>query len=120
MTEAGLGPSCFSERLATQYRPTHASNRSCPMSRVEIHDDLPFAYRDFYDVPRLLLVCVGEHRLLLDCRFDSGLDEYAEIYEVYKLKDGFVAPQGTWESILEHAHERLGIVPVQQIQFDLT
>jgi hypothetical protein len=48
---------------------------------------IPFLYRDFYDVPRMLLMEYGEKVYLFDCKFDEQLDDYPDRYQVYVLRD---------------------------------
>lgn len=46
---------------------------------------LHFEYRDFYDVPRAIVVESQGTLFLLDCSFDMTIDEYPDIYSVYSL-----------------------------------
>lgn len=77
-------------------------------------------YRDFYDVPRLVLVRVGGRFLLLDSPFDDILDDYAPEYDVFEFTDDprpFVGPD--WRSLPSRGRH-LGRVPVASITFDRT
>lgn len=80
----------------------------------------PIVYRDFYDVPRVFVVRVGDRAFLLDCQFDASADEYADSYTVYGLEPGFIPPEGSWLGLAERATERLGTIPVAAIDFDPT
>ena len=46
---------------------------------------LPIRYRDFWDVPRLIVVETEGRVLLLDSAFDDVLDEFSPEYTVYDL-----------------------------------
>jgi RNAse (barnase) inhibitor barstar len=48
-------------------------------------DWLPFTYRDFYDVPRMVVVPVGGNVVLLDCAFDETTDGHQDHYDVFLL-----------------------------------
>jgi hypothetical protein len=77
-------------------------------------------YRDFHDVPRLILVSVNERFLLLDCPFDQALDEYPPDYDVYELDADPRRSAGTdWRGLVGTGRI-LGRVPVGSIAFDPT
>ena len=80
----------------------------------------PIVYRDFHDVPRLVVVFLGDRRLLLDCAFDVGAEGFVDHYEVYRLPDNFVPPEGSWESLVTQTTEHLGSIPVREVRFDPT
>jgi hypothetical protein len=46
---------------------------------------VPFAYRDFYDLPRAPVFMQSGRCYLLDCPFDEDLDDYAPNYKVLAL-----------------------------------
>jgi hypothetical protein len=46
---------------------------------------LPIQYRDFYDIPRLIVVERGGQLYLFDCPFDDESDEYSDHFTVYRL-----------------------------------
>ena len=59
---------------------------------------IPFKYRDFYDVPRLIVVKCTEKWLLLDSQFDDAKDDYSDSYDVYVLPASVQIPRtGSWE-----------------------
>ena len=79
-----------------------------------------FEYREFYDVPRSIVVTLGiGERLLLESRFDETMDEYDGDYAVYLLPDG-VELSGSWDDLSRKAVRTLGRVPVPAIRFDQT
>src|SRR3954469_19409370 len=77
------------------------------------------AYREFYDVPRSILL---EHRgkaLMLDSPFDETLDEYSPTYAVFVLRKMPAAASGceSWRSLIL---EKVGEIPVASVVFDPT
>jgi hypothetical protein len=68
----------------------------------------------------VLVVFLGGRHLLLECGFDDRAEEYADHYEVYRLPDDFVPPEGSWESLVIPATKRLGSISVREVEFDVT
>ena len=65
---------------------------------------IPFKYRDFYDVPRLIVVRWKRNLFLLDSRFEDTTDEYSEYYSVYSLPPDTIIPEaGSWEHLVSKA-----------------
>jgi hypothetical protein len=77
-------------------------------------------YRDFHDVPRLVLVQTEGRYLLLDCPFDTDLDDYPPAYDVYELDADPRRTVGADWRELPARGRRLGRVPVESIAFDST
>ena len=79
---------------------------------------VPFVYRDFYDVPRLVVFQHEGRCLLLQSAFDVALDDYTPDYTVFQLKVREVAslPE-SWVDIAEGA-TRLGRIPIGKVVFD--
>lgn len=80
-----------------------------------------FEYRDFYDVPRMILFWYRESLFLLDCPFEDECDDYSDGYDVYLMPD--VRSQGladSWERLPDKAKQHLARVPVVNITFDHT
>lgn len=82
---------------------------------------LPIDYRDFYDVPRMIVVERGGQLYLFDAPFDDAADNYADRYAVYRL------PESAREEIrsdswvgLPAAGQRVGDIPVSEVEFDET
>ncbi|NZA25920.1 hypothetical protein H0E84_05945 [Luteimonas sp. SJ-92] len=80
------------------------------------------AYRDFYDVPRLILACDQNANFwILDSAFDESVDEYSSSFEVF-----FVGHDPSIESLtLDYWPSRpralsVGNIAVDQIKFDAT
>lgn len=84
-------------------------------------DTAPFIYREFYDVPRFLVVTHCGQQFLFESAFDDDLDEYPDVYQVFLLRD---VPddelKGSWVHLSEKAQTRLGLVPVRDVVFDET
>jgi hypothetical protein len=82
---------------------------------------VPFEYRDFYDVPRMIVLRHRGRVFLLDCPFDDISDEYRESYEVFEIGD--LSPdalRGSWKDLRAFSKGRLGIVKVDAVRFDAT
>jgi hypothetical protein len=76
-------------------------------------------YRDFYDVPRMLILTHRGLKLLLDCKFDESLDEYPAVYKVYALPpETDENALQSWDSLPQKATKYLGDIPVNQVIFD--
>jgi hypothetical protein len=82
---------------------------------------IPFAYREFYDVPRNIILRVRGKWIFLQSAFDEDLDDYAPNYSVYLLPPSFEPPPagGSWD-FLKPELEFLGEIPVQEVEFDPT
>jgi hypothetical protein len=77
-------------------------------------------YRDFYDVPRMILVRAGDRWILLDCPFDDDADEYSLTYKVYELaSDPREAERADWRP-LPDSGRYLDEVLVDAVEFDET
>jgi hypothetical protein len=76
-------------------------------------------YREFYDVPRILVLSHRGLKILLDCKFDESLDEYAPTYRVYVLPNEIdERALQSWETLPGMAIKFLGSVPVDHVNFD--
>ena len=78
-------------------------------------------YRDFYDIPRALVVEWRGQTYLFDCLYDHDIDDYPPEYVVYLL------PQEVAEELdviswtdLGHRGERVSAVPTADLNFDAT
>ena len=84
-------------------------------------DRVKIAYRDFYDVPRMLIVSRRGLKLLLDSPFDDSLDKYSPTYKVYVLPTEVDEHTlKSWEALPQMAMKSLGEIPVNQVAFDAT
>lgn len=82
-------------------------------------DRVKIVYREFYDVPRMLIVSRRGLKLLLDSPFDESLDEYSPTYRVYVLpKEVDEHTLKSWEALPQMATKSLGEIPVDQVVFD--
>ena len=79
----------------------------------------PIAYREFYDVPRAIIISDESRNYLLTSLFVEALDEYRDNYDIYempKLSDEEV--KGPWLKFEQRAIRHLGHVPVKEVSFD--
>jgi hypothetical protein len=80
-----------------------------------------FTYREFYDLPRMVIFNHRGLKLLLDCKFDDALDEYPSAYKVYILPPEInEGDEISWESMPSKAVKYVGEIPVNHIVFDET
>ena len=80
-----------------------------------------FTYRDFYDVPRMIILNHRGHKILLDCKFDDSVDDYPSTYKVYVLPQRInEISELSWESMRARAVRQVGEIPVKQLVFDHT
>jgi|HubBroStandDraft_4_1064222.scaffolds.fasta_scaffold71575_2 hypothetical protein len=84
-------------------------------------DRVKIVYREFYDVPRMLIMSRRGLKLLLDSAFDESLDDYSPTYKVYVLpKEIDERTLRSWESLPQMATKSLGEIRVDQVVFDVT
>jgi hypothetical protein len=84
-------------------------------------DRVKIVYREFYDVPRMLIVSRRGLKLLLDSPFDDSRDNYSPTYKVYVLpKEIDEHTLRSWESLPQMATKSLGEIRVDQVVFDVT
>jgi hypothetical protein len=79
------------------------------------------AYREFWDVPRMVVARDESGTYLFHSRFDDGPDDYIDHYEVFEipaLTDEEL--HGSWEAIPGKALRRLADVPLGQLPFGIT
>lgn len=79
------------------------------------------AYRDFWDVPRMVVARDDTGTYLFHSRFDENLDDYIDHYEVFEipaLSDDEL--RGSWASLPGKALRRLPDVPLRQLPFKIT
>jgi hypothetical protein len=83
---------------------------------------VPFVYRDFYDLPRMLVFMADGRCYLFDCVFDQEADEYSPDYQVWELPVASLSdlPAGSWADVLRRALRRLGSLPVKSLRLDET
>lgn len=87
---------------------------------MRTHNWLPIRYRDFYDVPRLIVIELDTAIFVLDCPFDETLDEYPDQYLVYRLPlDAKVKLNdlADWRPVLSGLTS-LGSVRLDAVRFD--
>ncbi len=76
-----------------------------------------FEYREFYDVPRSVLVRIEGRLILLESRFDAERDDYPAAYVVFELPPDH-GSEPDWGQLPGRAIRRLGELPVNTIEFD--
>jgi hypothetical protein len=83
--------------------------------------ETPFSYREFWDVPRMLICNVGGETLLLDSRFDAASDEYKSGYDIYILRgDADYDALADWSGLPADAIGPIGSIQASAIEFDAT
>jgi hypothetical protein len=88
---------------------------------VSMNDWVSFNYRDFYDVPRMLILTFKDKVLLLESPFSEEKDEYPNKYAVYELPQlSEEELSGSWENLTSKALSYLGEIPVETVEFDPT
>lgn len=81
----------------------------------------PFHYREFYDVPRMVIARLDDDRIVfLDGSFDETLDEYPDTYRVYILLGFQEGDASSWSKFGATAARSLGAVRVSDVRFDAT
>ena len=82
---------------------------------------LPIRYRDFYDVPRAVVVEHEGRLYLFDCLFDYDLDDYEDDYTIYLIPEDLrdVIDTMSWTD-LGHRSEKVGVVATAFVEFDET
>lgn len=76
-----------------------------------------FSYRDFWDVPRMLIFRHLGATYLLDCPFDEGVEDYAPYFNVYRLSEVDAASRPSWADLPDRGY-RLGQLPVNVLRLD--
>jgi hypothetical protein len=79
-------------------------------------------YRDFYDIPRAIVVEWHNHLYLFDCLYNHDVDDYDPDYSVYELPDEFrdKLDVGMSWTDLGHRGTRIGSVATASVEFDST
>lgn len=82
---------------------------------------VPIRYRGFHDVPRLLCFEHGGRLLLLESRFDPGIDDHTDDYVVMELPEDARARLGdaSWED-LPALGRAIGSIAVDSVRLDPT
>jgi hypothetical protein len=82
---------------------------------------VPFRYRDFWDIPRLIIVRYCDKVFPLGSYFDKELDDYHEEYTIEILP--LWAEQrieSSWDFLEEIERRAVGTVAVKEVVFDET
>jgi hypothetical protein len=76
------------------------------------------AYRDFWDVPRMVVARRGEETFLFYSRFDEELDDFIGHYEVWRMPSLAEEDlQGSWEGLELRALERMPDIGLRELPF---
>ncbi|HEU5055087.1 MAG TPA: hypothetical protein VFU21_01120 [Kofleriaceae bacterium] len=78
-----------------------------------------FEYREFFDVPRSIVLPLDDRLLLLESAFSDEDSEYSPDYQLYLLPHD-IDLSGSWRELSTAAIRRLGTIPVSHVQFDAT
>lgn len=78
-----------------------------------------FEYREFFDVPRSIVLSLDDHLVLLESAFSDEESDYSPDYELYLLPSD-TDLSGSWRRLSAAAIRRLGAIPVSHVQFDAT
>lgn len=78
-------------------------------------------YRDFWDVPRMMVVDYAGREFLFDCPFDDEREDYPGFYRVYSMPPlGEEQLDGIWAGLPKLAEAELGTIPLESLKFDAT
>jgi len=76
------------------------------------------AYRDFWDVPRMVVARNGDETFLFYSRFDEELDDFISHYEVWRMPSLTEEDlQGSWEGLELRALERMPDIGLRDLPF---
>lgn len=85
---------------------------------------VPFKYRDFWDVPRMIVLEHNQIWYLLLCVFDEQTEDYADTYSVFVVEPvtarALDSRHGSWMHILSQSQSPLGSIPLNAVTFDDT
>ena len=77
-------------------------------------------YREFHDVPRIVIASKGSDTFLFDCPFDEEIDEYPDYYRVYLMPPlGDEDTSGSWEGLELRALKELEHIPIHELPFEI-
>jgi hypothetical protein len=77
-------------------------------------------YRDFYDVPRMIVARCDLGTFLFFSRFDDVADDYSDNYELYLMPTLSAADlAGSWVGLEARALKRLPDLGIRQFPFDV-
>jgi hypothetical protein len=80
-----------------------------------------FIYREFHDVPRMILTSLNDQAYLLDSPFDEARDDYSPAYTIYEMPPlSTLDLSGSWEGLEKLALSVVGTCPVAHVDFDAT
>lgn len=81
---------------------------------------IPFIYKDFWDIPRAIVLEWNDSIYFFDCPFDDALDDYANTYKVFRLPaETATGVDVSWLDFHLRG-EAIGYVESQDFEFDAT
>lgn len=76
-------------------------------------------YRDFYDVPRLMLAIDGNsNRWIFECIFDDEIEEYVDFYRVYPVTPEVPDAEAIPRHLKSDQNRGEATIPVSAMHFD--
>ena len=78
---------------------------------------IEFVYREFFDVPRSLVLYHHDRLVFLESTFSETECEFSDDYQLYLLPEN-VDLSGSWNHLAGAAIRRLGSIPIAHVQFD--
>ena len=82
---------------------------------------IPFKYREFYDIPRMIFFTHVDKSYLFNSEFNPEKDDYEKHYTVYlmpTLNDDELS--GSWELLVDSAISKIGNINTDDVIFDET
>jgi len=82
---------------------------------------IPIRYREFYDIPRAIVITWSGETYFLDCPFDDSLDDYPNSFTVYRLPESLAMciDSCSWNNLARQGVP-VGVVEAEEIDFDST
>lgn len=78
-------------------------------------------YREFWDLPRMVVATGPDGTFLFWSRFDEELDEYIDHYEVWRMPPLSESDlSGSWVGLERKALERMPDIPLRGLPFTIT
>lgn len=99
-------------------------SQNYPPDTILMHETKPanwrsFAYRDFYDVPRIIGFIRDERCYVLRCSFDEATDDYEAEYEVFAVAFRSLEDlPDDWDELELTPARLIGRIAVHALRFD--
>jgi hypothetical protein len=106
-------------RRVTDYRTQAGYIRVGPHKPMS--DWIDIHYREYWDLPRMVIATGPGGTFLFWSRFDEELDEYIDHYEVWRMPPLSESDlSGSWVGLEGKALERMPDVPLRELPFIIT